>query len=123
MIKLPEFLGVFLKILHISFSNPSVVCLYVGYFVIEMWFGVYLMSLADLFDKSVRGQAIGYTIFILRLVAGILPGVIVPFLKVYLSYFAVLVLLVPEFHLISATLFLATFFVVKVPDETAETID
>lgn len=32
----------------------------------EMWFGVFIMAIAKLFDTTLRGQAIGYTYFILR---------------------------------------------------------
>jgi len=83
-----------------------------------MWFGVYLLGIADLFDKKITGQAIGYTIFILRLVAGNLPT-IVPTLREKWSFFYVLVLMVPGFQLISAVLFAITFFIIKKPENQA----
>lgn len=97
------------------------VMLYIGYFIIEMWFGVYLMTMAQLFDKNFSGQAIGYTIFILRLIAGNLPAIVTPIRNQFdqsgpfWSYFYALALMVPACHLLSASIFLVTFFIIKKP--------
>jgi hypothetical protein len=88
------------------------ITLYIGYLFVEMWFGIYLMSLAEMFNPSIRGQAIGYTIFILRLVAGNLPSVVTP-LKESWSYFYAMVLLVPAFQIISAVFFIIIFMLIS----------
>ena len=31
-----------------------------------MWIGVFIIAMANLFDRSFRGQAIGYTFVVLR---------------------------------------------------------
>jgi len=74
-----------------------------------MWFGVFIMAMAKLFDVSFRGQAIGYTYFILRIVGGNLPGLLVDPIKNATSYFMAMIILVPGLFILSAVLFLLAY--------------
>ncbi|CAG5095711.1 Oidioi.mRNA.OKI2018_I69.XSR.g14304.t1.cds [Oikopleura dioica] len=89
------------------------ILLYVAYFCLEMWFGVFLIAFSSLFESSIQGQAIGYTLFTLRLVCGNLPSLIVV-LNTFFSYHYSLLIMIPGFQFISAIFFLAAFFAVKI---------
>ena len=55
-----------------------------------------------------RGQAFGYTIFILNMTAGNIPA-LVPYIKSILPYETVLLIMVPGFYGIAVIIWLAHF--------------
>ncbi|CAG5081161.1 Oidioi.mRNA.OKI2018_I69.PAR.g9802.t1.cds [Oikopleura dioica] len=81
--------------------------LFIGYFITEMWYGPYLVAVAELFPENSRGQAIGYTVFLLRLIGGNLPSLLIGPLKSSIDYFWALFILIPGMNILAAIIFLA----------------
>ena len=84
-----------------------------------MWYGPYLVAVAELFPANSRGQAIGYTgsqiiedkshpfhsVFLLRLIGGNLPSLLVGPLKNSLGYAWALFILIPGMNITAAIIF------------------
>lgn len=83
----------------------SFACLYIGYFVAEIWFSPFLVCVANLFPENARGQAIGYTIFVIRLIGGNVPSILITPLKEATTYLNAMIILVPGFYLCGALFF------------------
>ena len=97
--------------LMLYYDTPySYYFLFTFYIFAETWFGIYLIAVSELFKPEYRGGAIGYTIFLLRLVAGSLPGLILSPLKASLGYFWALIIMVPGMYFLAALVWLFLFF-------------
>lgn len=94
-----------LMVLVLTLDDPyCFILLFITVLFSEMWFGVYIVAVSELFQPQKRGSAIAYTIFILRIVAGNVPGLIVPYIRPILGYYWTLMLLVPGLYALSSVI-------------------
>lgn len=104
-----QFIGAPLMSIVLTIDSPyCFYLLYFAYMIIEMWFGIFLVCYSSMFPSHVQGQAIGYTIFILRLICQNSAALISPLRKI-LSYHHSMMIMIPGLQLFSAILFLASF--------------
>jgi len=80
------------------------------YLFAETWFGIYLLAVSELFKPEFRGGAIGYSIFLLRLCAGSIPGIVISPLKESLGYFWALMIMVPGMYFLAALVWIFLFY-------------
>lgn len=64
-----------------------------------------MVCVANLFPENARGQAIGYTIFVIRLIGGNVPSILITPLKEATTYLNAMIILVPGFYLCGALFF------------------
>ncbi|CAG5094662.1 Oidioi.mRNA.OKI2018_I69.XSR.g13754.t1.cds [Oikopleura dioica] len=115
---LSQFVGGPLMAVVLTVDSPyCFYLLYLAYMIIEMWFGIFLVCYSSFFPSRIQGQAIGYTIFILRLVCQN-SAAFISLLRQVLSFHSAMLIMVPGLQLISAILFLTSFCILPRPSPT-----